>query len=531
MKDMGCGKSIIVNVMPEETRIAVVENGELVGLELERPHHSQLVGNIYKGVVQNVLPGMQAAFVDIGRNKNAFLYIGDGKIEKDKFEKEKIDCGKIGGSKICDGKIGDGKISAGKSSNDEMCGGKTGCGKNTGISGGNKQKIHIGQVLPVQITKDEVGSKGPRATLRLAIPGRNVVLMPGAAYIGTSHRIASEEERKRLYDIVTEACPEGMGVIIRTAAMGQSRESIQRDIRYLTGVWQSIKARMGLAKNTGLLYRDVDLVIRIVRDIFNDDVAQMVIDDAAVCRRVRELLQDIDASWADRVQLYEGGKIFAAYGIEEELARLESRYVELRSGGFLVIDKTEAMTVIDVNTGSFVGNLNLAETAFALNQEAAAEIMKQLRLRDIGGIILVDFIDMEKESYNAALLQQMRHLAQLDRVKTNVVDITSLGLVEITRKKSRQNVDNLLHTVCPLCEGSGRVLSPETVAVKICRDIRRIEGKRHVAEGYLVQLAPEAANFLKGSDCFDGVKRELGVTVKIEATREVLPGSYILLQG
>ena len=198
------------------------------------------------------------------------------------------------------------------------------------------------QVLPVQITKDEVGSKGPRATLHLTIPGRNVVLMPRSSYIGTSHRIESEAERKRLYDIVTEACPEGMGVIIRTAAMGQSAESIRRDIRYLAKVWQSIEARERIAKNTGLLYRDVDLVIRIVRDIFNDDVAQMVIDDASVCQRVKELLKDIDAGWADRVQLYEGRKIFREYGIEDEIAKLESRYVELKSGGFLVIDKTEA---------------------------------------------------------------------------------------------------------------------------------------------------------------------------------------------
>ena len=188
------------------------------------------------------------------------------------------------------------------------------------------------------------------------------------------------------------------------------------------------------------------------------------------------------------------------------------------------------MTVIDVNTGSFVGDLNLAETAFALNQEAAEEIMRQLRLRDIGGIILVDFIDMEKESHNKALLQQLRHLAQLDRVKTNVVDITSLGLVEITRKKSRHNIENLLHTVCPVCEGSGKVLSPEAVAIKICRDIRRIEARKHVSEGYLVQLAPDTANQLKGTDYFAGLARDLGVSVEIEATREIAPGCYVLLQ-
>lgn len=474
-------KSIIVNVMPEETRIAVTEGGELVGLELERPEHNHLVGNIYKGIVQNVLPGMQAAFVDIGQSKNAFLYIGDGKASANE-------------------------------------------------SKGERKRIHIGQVLPVQIIKDEVGSKSPRATMHLTIPGRNVVLMPRSAYIGTSHRIASEEERKRLYEIVTEACPKDMGIIIRTAAVGQSKESIQQDIRYLVKVWQSVEAKLKHTKNTGLLYRDVDLVIRIVRDIFNEDVAEMVIDDEQVFARVQDLLQSIAPEWAERLNVYHGKDIFKEYGIDEAAEKLESRYVELKSGGFLVIDKTEAMTVIDVNTGSFVGNFNLAETAFELNQEAAAEIMKQLRLRDIGGIILVDFIDMEKEDHNKALLHQMRQLAALDRVKTNVVDITALGLVEITRKKSRHNIDNLLYTECPVCHGSGKVLSPEAIAIKVCRDIRRIEAKKHAADGYLLELHGEAARTLQAGKFLQGLTKELGVHVEIAGNADVLPGCYSLFQ-
>lgn len=473
-------KKIIVNVMPEETRIAVLENQELVGLELERPHNSHLVGNIYRGVVQNVLPGMQAAFVDIGQSKNAFLYVGDGKAP--------------------------------------------------GESQGSSKKIHVGQVLPVQITKDEVGTKGPRATLHLTIPGRNVVLIPKSAYIGTSHRIESEEERQRLYDIVSAACPEGMGVIIRTAAAGQPAENIQRDIKYLVRVWQSIEARARLSKGSSLLYRDVDLVIRIVRDIFNEDTELMLIDDVQVYQRVKELLHDIFPEWEDRLQLFEGKNIFKEYGITDELTKLEQRHVELASGGFLVIDKTEAMTVIDVNTGSFVGDLNLAETAFALNQEAAIEIMRQLRLRDIGGMILVDFIDMDKEAHKTALLQQMRQLAQLDRTKTNVVDITALGLVEITRKKSRQNLEHMWHTDCPICQGTGRIMSADALGIKVCREIRRIEYRKHVADGYLLQLHSGAANELKLGKVFAGLERELGVRVEIEANKEILPGSYILLQ-
>jgi len=475
-------RAIIVNVMPEETRIAVKDGDELVSLELERPQHNHLVGNIYKGIVQNVLPGMQAAFVDIGQSKNAFLYIGDGKTA-------------------------------------------------VGEPGGERKKIHIGQALPVQITKDEVGSKGPRATLHLTVPGRNVVLMPKSAYIGTSHRIDSEEERRRLYDIVQEACPEGMGIIIRTAAIGQSKKNIQRDIWYLVKVWQSVEAKMRLTKNTGLLYRDVDLVIRIVRDIFDENVTEMLIDDEQVFHRVQDLLMGIAPEWADRLHFYSGHDIFADYGIAEEAAGLANRYVELKSGGFLVIDKTEAMTVIDVNTGSFVGNFNLAETAFVLNQEAAAEIMRQLRLRDIGGIILVDFIDMEKDEHNKALLQQMRQLAQLDRTKTNVVDITALGLVEITRKKSRHNIDNLLYTDCPVCSGSGKVLSPEAVAIKVCREIRRAEGRKHAPEGYTLQLGTEAARQLQAADCFQRLQKELGIRLAVEADGEIAPGCYMLLQN
>ena len=474
-------KTIIVNVMPEEVRIAIKEGEELIALELERPHHEHLVGNIYKGVVQNVLPGMQAAFVDIGRSKNAYLYIGDGK----------TDMGHQG----------------------------------------RRTPIHVGQVLPVQITKEEVGTKGPRATLHLAIPGRSVVLLPRSAYIGTSHKIQDEQERKRLFDIAKSACPEGMGVILRTAAAGQSSESIQQDIHSLASLWQSVAKRLKTARNTGLVYQDADIVLRIVRDFFDDEVADMVIDDEKVYNRVVEMLQELQPQRAEKVKLYQGRDIFAEYAIEQAANSLNDRQVQLRSGGFLVIDKTEAMTVIDVNTGSFVGNLNLGETAFALNQEAAKEVMRQLRLRDIGGIVLVDFIDMEKPAYNEALLQQLRQLAQQDPTKVNVVDITSLGLVEITRKKSRHNLESLQHADCPVCHGTGKILSTEAMAVKICRDIRRIEAEGHAAGGYELRLWPESMRELNTLGYLAQLKKELGIEIRLIAEVEMLPGCYSLLRG
>lgn len=475
-------KTIYVNVMPEETRMAVVEDGQLMALELERPDHAHLVGNIYKGQVQNVLKGMQAAFVDIGQPKNAFLYVGNGKI-----------------------------ASAAKAN-------------------APRENITVGQNVIVQIIKDEVGTKGPRATMHLSIPGRHVVLMPNSAYIGTSHRIENEEERQRLHDIVRAAVPENMGCIIRTAAQGQPADHIVRDIKYLVKIWEEILAKTKLSATSAMLYRDADLVIRIVRDYLIDDVDKMVIDNSRMYKRVCDLAKVISPDILQRIELYEGKNIFKDNGITEAMEQLKGRIVELKSGGFLVIDKTEAMTVIDVNTGSFVGDMNLADTVYKLNIEAADEIMRQLRLRDVGGIILVDFIDMETQQQNEALLERMRQLALGDRSKTNIVDITSLGLVEITRRKSRKNIESMLYSQCPVCEGSGKVLSSETLAVKICRNIRRIESRKHSADGYILQLHPQAANEIKAAESFRRLKEEFGIDIYMESSREVMPGSYILTQ-
>ncbi len=476
-------KSILVNIVPEETRMAIVADDELLAIEVERSSHSHMVGNIYKGHVQNVLPGMQAAFVDIGWEKNAFLYIGDG-LPKDAVQS---------------------------------------LPKHT--------KIHIGQNLPVQIVKDALGSKGPRATLHLSLPGRNIVLMPTAAYIGISRRIEDEAERNRLKDIAERICPPEMGLIIRTVAAGQTEQTLQEDVDYLTRLWQSLLARNKLATAPALLYRDADLIIRIVRDSFTEDIDEMVIDDAAVYRRVVELLQYTSPELADRVKLYEDPvPVFRRFHIDEEIERLGDREVELRSGGFIVIDKTEALTVIDVNTGKFVGRANLADTVYQTNLEAAAEILKQIRLRDIGGIILIDFIDMEKEEQKEALLEFMREHVRLDRTKTNIVDITSLGLVEITRKKSRQNFESIIYSECPYCHGRGRIESPETVSIKISRDIRRIESSSHAPFGYEVEVHESVAQALLENRLMQQLGRELGIEIRILSQPGMHPENYSILQ-
>ena len=475
-------KTILLNSMPEEVRMAIVAGGELQAIEMERASHSHLVGNLYRGRVQNVLPGMQAAFVDIGREKNAFLYIGDG---MPKEAQQAV----------------------------------------------RQQKIHIGQTLPVQIVKDAIGTKGPRATTHLTLPGRNVVLMPTAAYIGISRRIESEEERARLHGIAERICPKDMGLIIRTVAAGKTEEALAADVRYLHRLWESIQARMKLGSAPSLLYRDADLAIRMVRDSFTDEIDEVIVDDRALYQRIVELVEYASPELADRVKLYaERTPLFRKYHLEEELEKLGAREVELPSGGFIVIDKTEALTVIDVNTGRFVGKANLADTVYHTNLEAAAEILKQLRLRDIGGIIVVDFIDMEQSGQKEELLAYMREHVKSDPTKTNIVDITSLGLVEITRKKSRQNLESMIYSECPYCHGKGRVESPETVGIQISRDIRRMELSSHSEDGYEVEVHELVAEELRRGKLLQPLEQEFGIRIRVMTKPGMHPENYSILQ-
>jgi len=475
-------KTILLNSMPEEVRMAIVAGGELQAIEMERASHSHLVGNLYRGRVQNVLPGMQAAFVDIGREKNAFLYIGDG---MPKEAQQAV----------------------------------------------RQQKIHIGQTLPVQIVKDAIGTKGPRATTHLTLPGRNVVLMPTAAYIGISRRIESEEERARLHGIAERICPKDMGLIIRTVAAGKTEEALAADVRYLRRLWESIQARMKLGSAPSLLYRDADLAIRMVRDSFTDEIDEVIVDDRALYQRIVELVEYASPELADRVKLYaERTPLFRKYHLEEELEKLGAREVELPSGGFIVIDKTEALTVIDVNTGKFVGKANLADTVYHTNLEAAAEILKQLRLRDIGGIIVVDFIDMEQPGQKEELLAYMREHVKSDPTKTNIVDITSLGLVEITRKKSRQNLESMIYSECPYCHGKGRVESPETVGIQISRDIRRMELSSHSEDGYEVEVHELVAEELRRGKLLQPLEQEFGIRIRVMTKPGMHPENYSILQ-
>ncbi|HWR41574.1 Rne/Rng family ribonuclease [Sporomusa sp.] len=473
-------KSIIANVMPEETRVALLEDGELMEISVERSESGHLVGNIYKGKVKNVLPGMQAAFVDIGRDKNAFLYMGDA-----------------GRQAAC-------------------------------------QHLTVGQDILVQIAKDAMGEKGPRATISLTLPGRYIVLMPTVDYIGISRRIEDETERERLRQLAEKIRPAGMGVIVRTVAAGKSQDELVNDMAYLTNMWSTLSARVKRINAPALIYRDADLVVRIVRDYLTNDVTEFVIDSQEAYNRVVDLLKYTSPELVGCVRLYEqtagpDGDMFSRFNIDTKLESLRNRRVDLACGGYLVIDYTEALTVIDVNTGKFIGNTNLSETVFQTNLEATAEIARQLRLRDIGGIIIIDFIDMAKAEQRAAVLNALELELKKDRTKSNVLGITNLGLVEMTRKKARQNINGMLYGQCPCCLGRGRIKSPETVVIDIKRELRKLNKRPRTGGRLLIQVHPQVAEFLNRQGELKRLEQETARTLGVEAAPTMNPEMFSLL--
>lgn len=462
------GKKIIMGVMPEETKVAIIENGTLSDLIIERSEKHNIAGNIYKGKVKNVLLGMQAVFVDIGQERNAFLYTGD----------------------------------LNKAAN-----------------------ITVGQEIVVQVVKEAIGDKGPRATTDISLAGRYVVLLPYGDYIGISKRIESQE-RERLKSVVEGLKPKGIGLILRTAAQGKSCVELGKDIEFLLNTWKAVTARIKLAAVPALLYRDVDLVIRIIRDYLDENTAEIIIDNKDSYSRIKELLS-YSAQFQPQVKLFHSEEdIFSFFNLTAELNKVNDRRVWLNCGGYIVIDHTEALTVIDVNTGKFSGGVNLADTVFQTNCEAADEIARQLRLRDIGGIIIIDFIDMNNEEHKKTILEVLALKLKSDRTKTTVVGLTGLGLLEMTRKKIRPNLEGLLYNECSNCRGKGFVQSPETVAIAIKRSLRANKVKNTLGRALLIQANPKVIEFLTKNEEFLILQREMGKTVNVEPVAEMHPEAF-----
>ena len=447
-------REIVANIEPAETRVAVMQDGTLANLFIERSE--PVAGNIYKARVNNVLPGMEAAFVDIGLERNAFLHVAD--IRSQRLDGEEVE-----------ESFGRGAIA---------------------------ERLRAGQEILVQVTKEPMGTKGARVTTYVALPAHYLVLMPTVNYVGVSRRITNEGERKRLRQIADRIRPEGMGVIVRTAAEGVDEKVLVDDVAFLQQMWTRVLERARANRAPALAYQDLRLIRRVVRDLFTDDVDRFVVDSSEEHSRVADLLGSFAPQLRDRLVLHRDGEpVFERYGVEREIDRALRRRVWLKSGGYIVFDRTEALTVIDVNTGKYVGKTDLASTILKNNLEAVAEIVRQITLRDIGGIILVDFIDMEKEDHRRRVLDALEEAVKRDRAKLHVIDLTGLGLVEITRKRVYQDLEEIMRIPCPYCEGRGRVLSPETMAMRVRREVRKL-ARAAKTPAVLVEVHPQVAGAL-----------------------------------
>jgi ribonuclease G len=460
-------EEILINVTPRETRVAIVENGALQEVFVERASRLGIVSNIYKGRVSRVLPGMQAAFVDIGLERTAFLHASDVA----------------------------GRTSAGNNGNGQGNG-----EQNEGVTDHDNihRLLHQGQELLVQVVKDPLGTKGARLTTHLSIAARFLVFMPGGEHIGISQKIEDEEERTRLRDTLQGLCDEigEGGYIVRTVAEGVTEQELRADMDFLHKMWAEIQERAATQEAASLVHEDLALVMRTMRDQVGDEVERVRIDSKENYDRVLKFASKFIPELAPRVSYYPGERpIFDLYNIEDEIQKALARKVQLKSGGYLIIDQTEAMTTIDVNTGAFVGHRNLEETIFKTNLEATQAIARQLRLRNLGGIIILDFIDMTEPEHREQVMRALERSLERDRAKSHICEVSSLGLVEMTRKRTRESLEHVLCESCPTCGGRGSVRTAETVCYEIFRELMR-EARQFDAQEFLVLASQEVVDLM-----------------------------------
>ncbi|MBB5192474.1 ribonuclease G [Silvimonas terrae] len=424
-------EQILVNITPQETRVATVEDGVVQDIHIERSSQRGLVGNIYLGVVKRVLPGMQSAFIEIGLERAAFLHIADV-IEQRQHPNEELRIERL---------------------------------------------VHEGQPILVQVIKDPIGTKGARLSTQISIAGRFLVFLPQETHIGISQRIENNEERDRLRSRLESLLTQDhLGYIIRTSADHATDQELLADIDYLNLIWADIRQKSQTLPPKSLLFQDLSLQLRTLRDMVNTDTQEVLVDSRENVAKMREFAQSFVADVFPRVQHYSGERpLFELYGVEAEIERAMARRVNLKFGGYLIIDQTEAMTTIDVNTGGFVGHRSFDDTIFKTNLEATHVIARQLRLRNLGGIIIVDFIDMDNEAHKHAVLEELQKALSRDRTKVTVSNFTSLGLVEITRKRTRESLAHVLCEPCPTCQGRGQIRTAATVCYEILREILREE--------------------------------------------------------
>jgi len=465
-------RGIIINAAPFETRVALLEQQRLVEILIERTRDRGIAGNIYKGKVTRVLPGMQAAFVDIGVEKAAFLHGSD----LDAHLEEEF---------LADPAAAEGAP--------DLAGAPL-AARRVPI----EERLKKGNEIIVQVAKQPIGSKGARATAVISLPGRHLVFMPGSQHIGVSRRIEDADERLRLKEIVeAERPPEG-GFIIRTACAGLSKREIQGDIRFLVKLWGRILHKSAEVGSPALLHYDMDVTLRAVRDLFTTDTERLIVDNPRDYQRIADFVETVMPRLKSRVQLYERAEpIFDHFGIEAQIAKALERKVWLKSGGYIVIDHTEALTVVDVNTGRYVGSKSQEETVLKTNLEAVKTIVAQLRLRNIGGLIVIDFIDMESRAHQRQVFEALADALKKDKARSKLLPISELGLIEMTRKRTRESLMQLLCSPCPTCDGKGAAKSTASIAYEVLRRVQREAALNPTLVQITVNVHPDVAQFLQ----------------------------------
>ncbi|MBI2843619.1 MAG: Rne/Rng family ribonuclease [Armatimonadetes bacterium] len=485
-------KEIIVNVDTRETRVALIEAGKLVELHIERAE--RVVGSIYKCKVSNVLPGMDAAFVDIGLERNAFLYVADVLPEAD----DELPSARREGRQV--------RI---------------------------RDLIKAGQELLVQVIKGPRGTKGSRVSTRISLPGRYLVLMPDADNIGISRKVEEGSERDRLKRIADNMKPLGFGLIVRTEAEGKSEGDLRQDLEFLLRMWNQIQEKARKIRAPGLVHQDLSLIYKTIRDVFGSDVTKMLIDSSVDYEKATELIELLSPKMKSRIQLYEESEpVFERFALETEIERLLRRKVWLKSGGHLTIDETEALTTIDVNTGKYIGTTSLSDTILKTNLEAVTEIARQLRLRDIGGIIIIDFIDMVNPKDRQHVVSALEKTLRKDRSRTKISHISPLGLIEMTRKRTGETISEALTEPCPYCQGRGRIESPETISIEVERELKKLMSETD-EEAFVVSVHPEVAIHLVGpmGETIDEIERRLRRAVYIRANEDLHIEKYEIVPG
>jgi ribonuclease G len=544
-------REIAINASALEVRVALLEDNQLAEFYLERNRQVGLAGNIYKGKVTRVLPGMQAAFVDIGLEKAGFLHVSDFQdgisalsTVAEVLGEEDVETEPVGENEFVDADAppvdeavtnGDGNGNGAEQAHPR--GRRRGRGRRPVPQRSRlpiEQQLRRGQEIIVQIAKEPMGTKGARLTSSISLPGRHLVFTPTSNHIGVSRRIASAEERARLRADVGELRPPQGGFIVRTACEGVSRREIQRDIAFLTKLWGSILRKNESMPPASILYSDLDVALRIVRDLFSSEVDRLWCDDPTTYGRIVQFVQNYMPRLRARVMLHESREpLFDRFNIEPQIERALDRKVWLKSGGYLVFDQAEALTAIDVNTGRFVGKRNQDDTVLKTNLEAVEEVVNQLRLRNIGGIIIVDFIDMVREGDRKKVSDALALALKRDKARTSALKISELGLVQMTRKRTRESLEKLLTDNCPRCEGRRVVKSVPTLAAEVLRGIQREAVSKSAGEMLIVKLNPDVARYLyeHGTKDLETLEQRLSTKIVLRSNDGVAPGAFELAQA